>query len=189
MRFLKQFSKEPSDEAALIRAYRLSGDLNVLGRIYQPYMEQLFLVCYKYFRAEEDARDAVMELFEKLSRELRVHEPVHFRAWLHSVARNYCLTKLRRNGTAGNAVHPGITEHYEVEEEIFSVSDAQLDRLTYCIGQLPDRQRWAVELFYLKEMCYRQISDVTGFSMQRIKSYLQNGKRNLKNCLERDGRA
>ncbi|ODS84225.1 MAG: hypothetical protein ABS46_04295 [Cytophagaceae bacterium SCN 52-12] len=189
MKFLKQFPNEPYDEAALIRTYRLSGDLNVLGRIYQPYMEQLFLVCYRYFRSEEDARDAVMELFEKLSCELKSHEPVHFRAWLYSVARNYCLMKLRRNEAAGNAVHPGRAEHHETEEEAFSVSDAQLDLLTHCIGQLPEHQQRAVELFYLKEMCYRQIAGVTGFSMQRIKSYLQNGKRNLKNCLEKNGRA
>lgn len=185
---MKQFLDKPSEEAALIRTYRRSGDLNVLGRIYQPYMEEIFLVCYRYLREEEDARDAVMELFEKLSRELKVHEPVHFRAWLYSVVRNYCLMKLRQNVATGNAGHPGMKEWYEAEEETFSVSDAQLERLTYCIGQLPDRQRQAVELFYLKEMCYRQISDMTGFTMQRIKSYLQNGKRNLKSCLERNGK-
>lgn len=179
---------KPSEEAALIRTYRLSGDLNVLGRVYQPYMEELFLVCYRYLKEEEDARDAVMELFEKLSRELKVHEPAHFRAWLYAVARNYCLMKLRQNATMANEGYSGITEVYEAEEETFSISDAHVDRLTHCIGQLPDHQRSAVELFYLKEMCYRQIADATGYTLQRVKSYLQNGKRNLKNCLERNGK-
>lgn len=189
MKFIKQLFGERRQESDLIEAYQESGDLGILARIYQPYMELLFAVCYQYFRTEEDARDGVMELFEKLSAELLVHRPVNFPAWLHRVARNYCLTKIRQNVAAGVVENLETIENMGVDEPVFSISDAQIDRLRKCMQHLPAHQKESVELFYLKNMCYRKIALQTGFGLSKVKSYIQNGKRNLKICIEQNEEA
>lgn len=186
MKFLKQLFGERYQENDLIEAYQESGDLGILARIYQPYMELLFAVCYQYFRTEEDARDGVMELFEKLRTELLVHRPVNFQAWLYRVARNYCLMKIRQKVAAGVVENLEAIENMGDDEHVFSVSDAQIDQLRKCMQNLPAHQKESVALFYLENMCYRKIALQTGFALSKVKSYIQNGKRNLKICLEQN---
>lgn len=163
--------------------------MEVLGQIYQPYMEVLFARCYKFFRTEEDARDTVMELFEKLNVELKIHEPQNFKAWLYSVARNHCLMKLRQRVPIEIGKPLEDLEEKDEGDAGYRVSDVRLDRLTVCLNRLPDNQRRSISLFYLEGKCYREIAEVTGFDISKVKSYIQNGKRNLKNCLERNENA
>jgi RNA polymerase sigma-70 factor (ECF subfamily) len=40
-------------------------------------------------------------------------------------------------------------------------------------------------LFYLEQKCYKDIADLTGYDLNKVKSAIQNGKRNLKICMER----
>jgi RNA polymerase sigma-70 factor (ECF subfamily) len=189
--FLKRFRRTnpPTDEAALLRQYRQTGDLAVLGRVYEPYLELVFAVCYQHLRDEDEAKDTTMQVFEKLVTELRRHEVTNFRSWLHSVARNECLMLLRRRRTAPETrddfdedrvesaalAHPG-NEEFSLENHL-----AHLDG---CLETLVESQRTTVRLFFYEEKSYREISDLTGFGLNDVKSFLQNGKRNLKKCLE-----
>ena len=193
--FLKLFRRtdDPPDEAALLRQYRQTGDLAVLGRVYEPYLELVFAVCYQHLRDEDEAKDATMQVFEKLVVELRRHEVSNFRSWLYSVARNECLMLLRRRRTAPETgddfdedrmesaavAHPG--------DEEFSLEN-HLTHLDGCLETLSNDQRRAVTLFFYEEKSYREISDLTGFGPNEVKSFLQNGKRNLKKCLEVRGK-
>lgn len=189
--FLKLFRRpnHPPDEAALLQQYRQTGDLAVLGRVYEPYLELVFAVCYQHLRDEHEAKDATMQVFEKLVTGLRRHEITNFRSWLHSVARNECLMLLRRRRTA-----PETTDDFD-EDRVESTAEAHpsdedfslerhLDRLDGCLETLTETQRAAVRLFFYEEKSYREISDLTGFGLNDVKSFLQNGKRNLKKCLE-----
>jgi len=58
--------------------------------------------------------------------------------------------------------------------------DALLQQLPNAISNLNTEQRLCINLFYLKEKCYEEISMQTGYSLKQVKSYIQNGKRNLK---------
>lgn len=194
MKFLKLFrgnTSEPLPEAQRLAAYRLSGDVSLLGELYAPYMEMVFGICYRYLRNEEESKDAVMQLFEKLVIDLKTHEVGNFRSWLHSVARNHCLMKLR-----AERVLAGTDELSELEiarggmEEgdgsgLFS--EGNFDGLARCMKKLSEEQRKSVELFYMHDKCYRDISDATGFDLNKVKSYIQNGKRNLKICMDSHG--
>ena len=190
--FLKRFRRPaaPTDEAALLRQYRQTGDLAVLGRVYEPYLELVFAVCYQHLRDEDEAKDATMQVFEKLVTELRRHEVTNFRSWLHSVARNECLMLLRRRRTALEMRDDfdedrveSAAEAHPVDEE-FSL-ETHLDHLDGCLETLSADQRRTVTLFFYEEKSYREISALTGFGPNEVKSFLQNGKRNLKKCLER----
>lgn len=190
LRLLKSKKTEPPAEAEKLLAYRKTGDIRLLGALYEPYMEMVFGVCYKYLRQEEESKDAVMQIFEKLITDLRTHEIDNFKSWLHTVARNFCLMRIR-----GRRVFEAMDETQDMESMLLDTQafeeprqiDIRLNTLEKCMEGLVYEQRTSVELFFLREKCYREISDETGFDFNKVKSYIQNGKRNLKICMDKNG--
>jgi RNA polymerase sigma factor (sigma-70 family) len=192
LKFLKLFRtdrRENLSDADYILAFQQTGDLRLLGQLYQPYMEMVFTVCYKYLRDEDECKDAVMQIFEKLVNDLQNHAVENFKSWLHTVAVNHCLMKIR-----AKKVFIGVDEvpdSYEADGEHIREQAIQIDRnlsvLEDCMKTLKTEQRLSIRLFFNEEKCYRQITDETGFDYNQIKSYIQNGKRNLKICMEKNG--
>ncbi|MCE7066082.1 RNA polymerase sigma factor [Dyadobacter sp. CY326] len=194
MRFLNVFKANntaPLSEAQQLAAYRRSGDVGALGALYQPYMEMVFAICYKYLKEEDDCKDAVMQIFEKLVVELRTHEVDNFKSWLHSVTRNFCLMQLRTQRSYANVsaldADEEILQLAATEPEMHSLAENRFNALEHCMKTLTREQRISVELFYLEEKCYKEISEATGFEAGKVKSYIQNGKRNLKICMDKNG--
>ncbi len=188
--FLKIFKKPRSrTDAESIALYRQSGDLGVLGELYERYMELVFGVCYNYLRNEEEAKDAVMQVFEQLIDDLKNHEVTNFKSWLHSVARNYCLMlhRAKKMTFVGDETLLA-SEKWEswsaTSDDSTLELDQQLSALGDCMKTLTAEQKASVELFYLQQKCYKEIAEQTGFEINKVKSYLQNGKRNLKLCME-----
>jgi RNA polymerase sigma factor (sigma-70 family) len=180
----------PSDEAELLRRYRATGELALLGALYAPRMELVFAVCYRYLRDEEESKDAVMHIFEQLVTDLRRHEVTNFASWLHSVARNHCLMALRRRRVLAGREDLPDEAVVEFEPEPHPTDEdgywhERLDQLDACLQALPPEQHAAVTLFFRHEKSYQEISETTGYALHQVKSYLQNGRRNLKNCLEK----
>jgi RNA polymerase sigma factor (sigma-70 family) len=173
----------------LIRLYKESGDLAHLGSLYSRYASLVYGVCLKYLKDRDDAKDAVMQLFEKLVQALLSHDVDNFKSWLYVTARNHCLMHLRaQKGKRTEELSPLLMEndfllHLEEEPEM----EQNLSKLEKCIGQLDNDQQQCVRLFYLQEKCYKEITGLTGFDLNKVKSYIQNGKRNLKICMEQNG--
>jgi RNA polymerase sigma-70 factor (ECF subfamily) len=176
-------------DAELLLLYKRSDDLAVLGELFNRYMSLVYGVCLKYLKDREESRDAVMQVFEKLVTSLREHEVEHFKSWLYVTSRNHCLMQLRaRKGKNFEEISPYLMEndtalHLEEEPEM----EANLSKLEKCMDTLVSEQKRCVQLFYLEQKCYRDISTLTGYDDNKVKSYIQNGKRNLKLCMERDG--
>ena len=183
----------------LLIEYRQHGDLSILGKLYEPQMEMVFAIAMKYFKDEDEAKDTVMALFEELIPKLRNHEVENFKAWLGMVARNYCLMKLRSSPEASVALTPrgGIyTTNFDDDNGNYSHNfmefsttehltdgwdlEQNLTNLERCLETLNLEQKQAVELFFMQEKTYQEVSQLTGFEVNKVKSYLQNGKRNLK---------
>jgi len=189
LKFIKNTTKaNTKDDLELLVAYQQSGDLEALGMLYHRYMHLVFGVCLNYFKDEELSKDAVMQIFEELVVKLKVHQVQNFKSWLHVVSRNHCLMALRKS-----AKHPTVSlEDNFVENEDFvhlDIDDAKETQLTVmekCMATLPDEQRKSVDLFYLQEKCYKEVADITGYDLLKVKSYIQNGKRNLKICIEKN---
>lgn len=191
--FLRRFRKPKSTAdttdrtAELIARYRTTGDVALLGELYEPYMELVYAVCYKYLRDEEEAKDAVMQLFEQLVVDLRRHEVQQFLPWLHSVSRNYCLMLLRKRQ---NRPQMALLDSILADDEYTLPASADdpdreedLTRMEACLQLLPPEQRTCLTLFYLEKKSYVEVSDQTGYELKQVKSYLQNGRRKLKLCL------
>jgi RNA polymerase sigma-70 factor (ECF subfamily) len=184
--FSKSKSHDDADEHKLLSAYRDSGELAVLGKLYEKYIPLVYGVCIKYLKDTEQAKDAVMGIFEELVTKARQHDIKQFKSWLYVVSRNYCLMQLRAEKKAGFINIDDFVEFAPVlHHDDGADKEAVVRSLERCIEKLADNQKQAVSLFYLKEKCYREITEITGFGLNEVKSYIQNGKRNLKICMER----
>lgn len=178
------------DETAdqqLLNSYRANGDLAVLGKLYRPYMPLIYGVCLKYLQDEEQSKDAVMQLFEELIDKLKRHEVRQFRSWLYVLARNYCLMQLRAAKKMELVTLDDVMENSFILHPDPKEREETVKALEQCLEKLPAAQKQSVNLFYYEEKCYKEIAAQTGYTLNEVKSYIQNGKRNLKNCLEKNG--
>jgi RNA polymerase sigma factor (sigma-70 family) len=185
--FLRKAQSDKTDEE-LVRLYQADLKMEWLSALFLRYTPLLYGVCLKYLRDREDAKDAVMQIHEKLITSLLNHEVRQFRGWLYVFARNHCLMQLRAQKAKSSQEIPislmenGLSEHPDED----SVLESDMQRLEKCIAKLGVEQQQCVRLFYLKEQCYKDIALSTGFALSLVKSYIQNGKRNLKQCMERN---
>ncbi len=175
-------------EQDLLKEYQDSHNLDVLGKLYLPYMTLVYGVCLLYLKDEEKSKDAVMQIFEEIIVKLKQHNVLNFKSWLYVVAKNYCLGILRKsshkklvsiedvNMEFGDIMH---LDYYDELKEL------QLTKLESCIEKLQKEQSLSIKLFYYKKMCYQDIAKETNLNFKKVKSYIQNGKRNLKICLEK----
>jgi RNA polymerase sigma-70 factor (ECF subfamily) len=184
----KQYSKK-SDEA-LLKEFSRTGDLEVLGELYSDYMTLVYGVCLKYFGNRDESKDAVMQIFEKLIIEIPKQRIENFRSWLHTVTKNYCLMKLRSDKTKQekfNALTDDPAFFMETSSFLHPIDENEPDMekaLTDCIGKLKREQKECIEQFYYGNRCYQEIAENMGLDEKKVKSHLQNAKRNLKLCLD-----
>jgi RNA polymerase sigma factor (sigma-70 family) len=173
------------DEQALIKAYRENGDRKAIGILFERYSHLVFGVCMKYLKNQDDSKDATLNIFEKLMEDLKRFEVLRFSYWIHSVARNYCLMQLRSR-KAMYSVDEEIGTDYLLQETSAEETGEKLKTesrlliLEDAIKSLNTEQRICIELFYLKNYCYQDAAEISGFSLSQVKSYIQNGKRNMK---------
>jgi len=192
LKFIKNTAKlKQLDDASLIADYQRSGDLEVLGVLYNRYMHLVFGVCLNYFKDEAQSKDAVMQIFEELVVKVKLHPIQNFKSWLHVLTRNHCLMALRKaakNNTI--SLDEGFVENSEfVHLDMDNAKETQLTIMEKCMERLPEEQRISVDLFYLQEKNYKEVSELTGYDLLKVKSYIQNGKRNLKICIEKNSGA
>lgn len=191
--FMKLFtnSAPPPPDAELLRLYRETGELAHLAELFQRHSEMVFLVCRKYLRDEEDSKDATMQLFEHLTKVLLQHDVANFKGWLYAATKNHCLMQLRAQKSQAATLNldenwPPLMENHEplhlTEAE---QTEAAEQLLREALQALPEEQNICVELFYLQQKSYREITDLTGYELSKVKSYIQNGKRNLKIYMEK----
>lgn len=180
-------SNSNSSDQELIARFKKTGDNNLIAELYQRYMDLVFGVCLKYLGDREKSRDAVMDIYSQLPEKLQKHEVEQFRGWLHVLARNHCLMQLRspRNFKTtefdNHIMQSGVDSH--LPNEAFE-REEHLNELEDCIEQLQEAQKQSIRLFFLEQKCYNEIAEITGFEWNKVRSYIQNGKRNLKICIE-----
>lgn len=182
--------KELLNDEALLADYKRSGDKEVFAELFKKHVSSVYGTCLYYLQDKEEAQDATMMLFEKLMQEIKQQEIKNFKAWLGFVVRNHCISIIRKKQTLQKnkkAYHEFEFSECEpeTEEKIGSVSDdAMLEYMKQCLPNLKEKQRICIELFYLNNKSYQEISNETPYTINEIKSYIQNGKRNLKLLIE-----
>ncbi len=185
--------KSFTDEELIVK-YKDSADNNIISELFERYTHLIFGVCMKYLKNEEESKDAVMQIFEQLLTKLKTQEIQYFKSWIYTVSKNHCLMQIRHEHTALKYKH----EYYEnMQQEIMESTELfhhlnkeeindRIPKLKKGIEQLKADQHRCIELLYLQEKSYKEVAEMTGFSLKQVKSYIQNGKRNLRIFLENE---
>lgn len=172
----------------LLSKYYSDHNSEWLGVLLQRYTLLLLGVCMKYLKDEDEAKDSVQQIFLKVIQELQKYKVEYFKSWLYMVAKNHCLMKLRdRNGKQTSEINDRLsaTPGDESDKSAQEKNEYTLELMQDALKELNPEQRQCVTLFYLEKKSYQQISDATGYNLLQVKSYIQNGKRNLKLLIEK----
>lgn len=179
--------KELTDQELLEQFYA-DHDNEWLGILLQRYTLLLLGVCMKYLKNEDEAKDSVQQVFLKVIQELHKYKVEYFKSWLYMVAKNHCLMRLReKQGKITAEINEKLTAQPEEEtdRQLLVSNDRTLAIMEEALQELNPEQRQCVTLFYLEKKSYQEVSDATGYSLLQVKSYIQNGKRNLKIMIEK----
>ncbi len=193
-RFRKNTTAQTDEE--LIELYRSTDDLAHLGTLYERYVELVFGVCLKYLKERTRAEDAVMNIFEKLVEKTKTHNIRDFRPWLHVVAKNHCLMQLRKKDRTVSFDDLAPSAKAEVVQSAGVVhpldeqpQNGEEQALRGCLERLSLTQRKCIEEFYFQGKSYKEISAESGEALGLVRSKIQNGRRNLRICMEKNANA
>ncbi|SJZ55004.1 RNA polymerase sigma factor [Sediminibacterium ginsengisoli] len=177
----------PLSDEQLLAQYQSGGDQQVLATLYLRYTDLVYGTAMKYLKEQELAKDAVMNIYQELVRKLQQQQVTTFRSWLYVVTKNHCLMFIRKQK---NSVVVEFQPDLMQSEDFSHLDEAlekekELQKLESCIENLAAEQQQAIRLFYLEGKCYNEIVTATGQEWNKIRSLVQNGRRNLKNCMEK----
>jgi RNA polymerase sigma factor (sigma-70 family) len=182
-----KFSHISDDE--LLQRFLKNKENEWLGILLQRYTLLLLGVCMKYLKDEEEARDTVQQIFLKVLQDVQKYKIENFKPWLYMVARNTCLTILRDKK---KLYHEEISDKnnfyndFTIGDEFNNAqNDIPIELLEVALKELNTEQKQCITLFYLQKNSYQEVSDATGYSLLQVKSFIQNGKRNLKISIEK----
>ena len=172
----------------LINNYLQKNDNFFVGLLYERYGHLVLGLSIKYLKNKDEAQDAVIQIFSNLLNDLKKHKIQYFKSWLYVYSKNFCLMELRKRQSM-------LKKELELKENVHLVMDfsnpdhlnekeVQIAIMEQAIEQLNSEQKTCIELFYLKNKSYVDIEEITGFTNNEVKSYIQNGKRNLKLKME-----
>lgn len=170
-----------SDEELVVKIQQ-EQDMYCIGILYERYGHLVFGLALKYLKNQNEAEDITSQVFEQLFQKLQKHAVQHFKSWLYMLSKNECLMFLRKQKP-----HEDV-DSYAIADEISASNqeekELQLNLLAEKIGLLKEEQQQCVRLFYLEEKSYQQVSELLKLPLSKVKSAIQNGKRNLKILLE-----
>lgn len=184
---MKKQAYKHIDDQELLQRYYQDGNNEWLGILLERYTLLLFGVCMKYLKNEEEARDAVQQVFIKVLDELKKYPVSYFKSWLYMVAKNHCLMKLRGKGHYVQEINERVMsapEDPSAREEL-TLKDRNLDLMAEALRLLNQEQQLCITLFYLEKKSYQEVAEITGSTMMQVKSHIQNGKRNLRIHIQR----
>ncbi|MFO7863802.1 MAG: sigma-70 family RNA polymerase sigma factor [Salinivirgaceae bacterium] len=191
MRLLKNNKPTNKSDEELLKSYLKTGNMEALGELYNRYLHLVYGVCLKYFADGDKSQDAVIDIFEKLVIDVERFEIKNVKSWLYVITKNHCLMALRKENTnrkrnekyLSSEIMESTTQLHPIDEP--DALDKE-KRLLDCIEKLKTEQRKCISLFYFDSKCYKEIAQTLKTSEQKVKSGIQNGKRNLKNCIEHE---
>lgn len=177
----------PTD-GELLQTYRSNGDQQVLAVLFLRYTDLVYGTALKYLKNPDAARDTVMNIYQELVGKLQAHTVDNFKSWLYVVTRNHCLMQLRlEKRTFTVELQPEFMQSEDFSHlDTILEKERELQRLEQCIEALQAEQKNTIRLFYLQGKCYNEIVTLTGFDWNKVRSLVQNGRRNLKNCMDKD---
>jgi len=173
-------------ESELIHQYQATDDHTYVAKSYQKYMPMVYGTCLKYLKNNADAKDAMMSIYELISKKLKTHQVDNFKSWLYVLTKNYCLDILRKKS---RRLDKKETAELMYSEQIYHPDSVAYEKemiLHECIEKLKTEQKQIIKLFYFDKLSYRVIAERLNIEWSKVRSQIQNGRRMLKNCIEKN---
>jgi RNA polymerase sigma-70 factor (ECF subfamily) len=191
LRLLKNNQPKNESDEALLKSYLKTGNMETLGELYSRYLHLVYGVCLKYFADRDKSQDAVIDIFEKMVNDVERFEIKTVKGWLYVITKNHCLMELRKESTDRKRTDKFLSSEFmESTSQLHPIDEPDASDkekpLHDCIEKLKTEQRKCISLFYFENKCYKEIAHKLKTSEQKVKSGIQNGKRNLKNCIENE---
>ncbi len=172
------------DEKELILKYKDDADQAIIGELYTRFNRLVYGSCLKYLRDSGRAQDAVNDIFVQITKKLKTHNVEYFKSWLYTVTRNHCIEILRKDKRHRDKKTTSELMYTEAVFHPDDVEDVEIVKiLTECIKALPDNQQQCIKLFYYDKTSYENIAKTLDLNWNKVRSFIQNGRRNLKNCI------
>lgn len=185
--FLNKTYRKKTDEELLF-LYKKKQCSEVIGVFYERYHHLVFGICLKYMKNSNEANEALFAIYSSLYESLLKYEIKDFKNWILTVARNHCLTELKRkskeaefNPHSKNSLKYFMESDDEISHKV--ETERKIEAIQLALKKLKPAQKQCIELFFLEDKSYADIVEITGFELKKVKSYIQNGKRNLQNLL------
>ena len=188
MRLFSSHKKIEYSDEELLSLFKKTGKAEFFQQLYERYIPLIYGLCLKYLQSPEGSQDAVIDIFENLSQKIHGYEIKVFKNWLYSVVKNHCFHILKENK---KEILVDFDSQFMESDSVLDLLSEDLEEekdkaLTQCLEKLPEPQRISIEKFFYEDKSYVEIVDETGFHLKSVKSYIQNGKRNLKICIEKN---
>ena len=183
----------------LISKYRFSHDNSYLGELFLRYLPCVFGVALGVLKNQKEAEDLTMTVFHKIASDLKRVEVKDYSAWLYQLTKNLCnMESKKKNAGTNDSKNILIDELASKDEnnlfinagedkETNKESKIDANNLRLAINTLNENQKECIDLFYMQNKSYQEVAEMTGFSLNQVKTNIQNGKRLLKTYLENRG--
>lgn len=172
----------------IIKKLKKKNDNHLFGELISRYIHLVFNLCYRYLKNDDASKDATIEIFEELLHDIKKYDIHHFRSWLYVKAKNYCLQDKNKKKNPKISFFEQIDNLFMEFPFFFNYNIREIklienDQIENAVDELNKEQKICIQLFYYENKSYKEISEQTGYTINQVKSHLQNGKRNLKNIL------
>jgi RNA polymerase sigma factor (sigma-70 family) len=177
-----------AEVSSWIENYLKTGDKQYWGRIFEKYKKQIFVRCLRILNNSEDARDLTSEAFIKAFENIQNFDLKRsFFPWLYQLTTNLCIDHIRRKKLIQfNQIEDQVISE-NPEDVIVNLERKELgNHIKQAIRKLKRPQKRCFCLFYIQQKSYKEIAELTGYSFNEVRSYIQNGRRKFKSIMEKN---
>jgi RNA polymerase sigma-70 factor (ECF subfamily) len=161
----------------------LVGGIESFKIIVERYQKKIFGIGMRFFKNRDDSYDFVQEVFIRAYENLKSYAGrAPFRFWLTKIAYNHGINRVGAKRT-----EPEVPEEISAGDstpETGHLRDEVRELLMEAINQLPDRYRICVDLYFFMGLTYNEISEITGYPVNTIKSNVLRAKTMLRDELK-----
>jgi RNA polymerase sigma-70 factor, ECF subfamily len=183
--FVMTEKERARDELLVIRCRQ--GDPLAYGELVRALERKLFYYVRQFVGSDENAADVLQEVWLAVFGRIRgLRDGGALRPWIYRIAHDKAVSHFRHHRTEPSAGAEPIEEIAEpTVDPDWNAFDARW--VHRALDGLSAAHREVLTLFFLEEMTYAEIAQVTGVPMGLVKSRLHYAKRKLRRLLETSG--
>ncbi len=168
---------------------RLQRSTSEVEQLLAEYQGPLIRYAYRLVHDRQIAEDVVQEAFLRfVRRPLEYGEPRQRVAWFYRVTHNLCVDWLKRESKRSDIYERIRRQTSEGDTPTGVISIDKWQYLEGLLGQLNEKQKHVMLLFFQEGLSYKEIAEVTGFSMSNVGMLLHRGLKKMREMMDAEGR-